>query len=88
MGLNYGASFIDNKLRSDFGLRWYKQSNKNDSGTMDRTSPTLRMSYRLFDDISLEAEGGYEKSTQVDAGGSSTKSNRTYFYLGYRWSFY
>ena len=84
--LNLGSSWFDYKLRIDLGLRAYQQWDKNSPATMRRLSPTLRLSYKVWKDINLEAETGSEKSQQTDAGGTHTDSQRKYLYMGYRWN--
>ena len=84
--LNLGGSWFDYKLRIDLGLRGYQQLDKNSAATMRRISPTLRLSYKVWKDINLEAETGSERSQQTDAGGTHTDSQRKYLYMGYRWN--
>ena len=84
--VNYGASWFNNKFRTDLGLRFYRQKDKEGMGKMDRFSPTLRMSYLIRPSITLEAETGSEKSNQTDSSGTKVNSDRVYFYMGYRWT--
>jgi hypothetical protein len=88
LNLNVGNSWFDYKLRVDLGWREYQQRDRGSSATLTRASPTLRVSYRAFKDVSIEAETGLEKSHQIDASGNTTDSLRKYLYTGYRWSWF
>ena len=88
VNVNLGNSWFDYRLRLDLGWRKYQQWDRNSGATLDRTSPTFRISYRAFKDVTIEAETGVEKSHQVDATGAITDSRRRYLFTGYRWSWY
>jgi hypothetical protein len=81
---NHVSQLLENRLRVDIGLRTYTQTDITQA-TLKRYSPTLRMSYRVRPNVSVEGETGSEVSHQTDAAGNRTDSTRTYFYLGYRW---
>jgi hypothetical protein len=84
--INLGASWFDYKLRADLGWRYYQQWDTFTTASMSRYSPTLRFSYRVLKDVSLEAETGMERGSQIDASDTKTDSSRKYLYMGYRWN--
>ena len=64
---------------------WYSQDN-DDGTTLRRISPTGRLSYRWRNSMTLELEGGVERTnTRSAILGEDTR--RTFFSLGYRWDF-
>ena len=69
----------------DSSVLWYEQNNDNGS-TLQRTSPTVRLSYRWGNSMSLEAEYGVER---MNARSTIAEENtrRSFFSLGYRWDF-
>lgn len=74
-----------NRWHVEPSLRYYQQDD--DSGTaLTRTNAALRLSYRVRDSISLEAEAGYERSV-TDTDFAEDVVRREYFSLGYRWDF-
>jgi hypothetical protein len=81
---NHVSQLFENKLRLDFGLRAYYQNDVS-LATLHRFSPTVRASYRIRQNVSIEGEAGSEISHGTDAQGIQTDSTRSYFYLGYRW---
>ena len=81
---NHVSQLFENRLRLDLGLRTTTQTDTSQA-TLRRFSPTLRLSYRVRPNVSIEGETGSEVSHQVDAQGNRTDSTRSYFYLGYRW---
>jgi tetratricopeptide (TPR) repeat protein len=66
-------------------LRWYRQTEKTGS-TLVRWSPTLRNIYKWSEKISLEAEASWELG-RVDSPLTQEKSNRFFYYVGYRYDF-
>ncbi|MFY9329769.1 MAG: hypothetical protein WAO76_17405 [Georgfuchsia sp.] len=83
-GLNYVNQLMDS-LRLDGSLRFYTQ--KNDTGEKQtRLNPSVRLSYRFKDRLSLECEAG-EEVDKTDGPASKTRSDRSYVYFGYRWDF-
>jgi hypothetical protein len=81
---NHNALLFGTDLRLDLGLRTYTQTDTS-GGQMTRFSPTVRFSYRVRRNVSIEGESGSEKSHQIDAQGIQVDSIRRYFYVGYRW---
>ncbi len=86
ISFNHNAMFNDMKFRLDFGYRIYRQNDVS-GGLLKRDSPTVRFSYRVLKNVSIEGEFGAEKSHQVDGTGVQVDSRRAYFYVGYRWDF-
>ncbi|MFO1282175.1 MAG: hypothetical protein U1F51_06830 [Burkholderiales bacterium] len=67
------------------GVRWYRQQDT--AGVkLTRTTPSLKVSYRLRERFIIEAEGDFERSRttgpQIDED-----IDRVFFYLGWRWDF-
>jgi hypothetical protein len=81
---NHVSQMFENRLRFDLSLRYYVQNDASQA-RLWRFSPTLRVSYRILPNVSLEGEGGKEVGHQTDAQGTKTDSTRRYYYLGYRW---
>jgi hypothetical protein len=67
------------------GLRWYRQQDT--AGTkLTRTTPGLKVSWRIRDRFSLEGEGDFERSRTT--GPTTDESvDRFFYYLGWRWDF-
>jgi hypothetical protein len=84
LSFNHVSQLFENKLRFDLGFRAYYQKDLS-LATLRRFSPTLRLSYRVRQNVALEGEAGSETSHGTDAQGIQTDSTRRYFYLGYRW---
>ena len=60
----------------------------NTSGDTQLVSPSLRLSYRIKNSLSLEAEYGLERShTTYDSGAPATDLTLRYYTIGYRWNF-
>lgn len=71
--------------RLDLSLQLYSQND--DLGTQQRRiMPSAKVSYRLTDSVSFEAEGGIE-DTQTKSATQSDRIRRRYFFVGYRWDF-
>jgi hypothetical protein len=80
LGGNYVFLYKDD-WRLDGNLRYYGQ--KNDEGERQvRLSPSFKVSYR-WKLVTLEAEVGSEQ-VKIDGPNRNERSNRTYFYVGYR----
>ena len=83
-GLNYVLQLLDT-LRLDGSMRFYTQ--KDDAGgKQTRLNPSVRLTYRVKDRLSLECEAGNEVD-ETNSPASKTRSNRRYIYFGYRWDF-
>ena len=72
--------------RFEPSLRYYQQNDDVDT-TLSRLNGGLRLSYRVRNRVSLEAEAGYEV-TRTDSVFADDKVQREYFSIGYRWDFY
>jgi hypothetical protein len=87
-GDSYGVNNIvtlQEKWRVETALRLYKQTDT--LGTKQkRVSPSLRLSYKLRESISLEGEAGLEDST-TESATTTDKTKRQYYSFGYRWDF-
>ncbi|MEW6312783.1 MAG: tetratricopeptide repeat protein [Pseudomonadota bacterium] len=76
--------FFD-KWTMDASWRLYRQNNN--SGLRDvRNAPTLKLTYKAKENLSLEAEGGVE-ITDSSGNGQTTRTNRKFFSLGFRWDY-
>jgi len=83
LGLNYVFPYHDH-WRLDSNLRYYHQND--DDGTVQRRwSPSLKLSYH-WGEVTLEGEIGWE-DVAIDGPTRIERSNRKYFFLGYRWDF-
>lgn len=76
---------ISDRWRLDTALNWYSQKD-NIETTLRRLAPTLRVSYRVRDSITLEAQAGTEISRNESVT-VADKAKRHFFYVGYRWDF-
>lgn len=80
LGGNY-VYLLGDAWRFDLNLRYYRQ--KDDLGQKQvRTSPSFRIGYR-WDFVTLEAEAGQE-NIKTDGPAFTERSDRKYFFLGYR----
>jgi hypothetical protein len=80
LGGNY-VYLLGDAWRFDLNLRYYRQ--KDDLGQKQiRTSPSLKIGYR-WDFVTLEAEAGQE-DIKTDGPTFTERSDRKYFFLGYR----
>jgi hypothetical protein len=89
--LNGLSFFISNRSTVarwtfDTTLRLYRDNNV--SGISNtRTSPTLKLTYqKIKDKLNFEAEGGLE-ATDTSGNGTSSKTTRKFFSLGFRWDY-
>lgn len=80
LGGNYVFLYGDN-WRLDGNLRYYGQRNDR-SEKQVRLSPSLKASYR-WKQVTLEAEFGAE-GVRIDGPDRNERSNRKYFFVGYR----
>ncbi len=79
-------SYFREKWTIDTTLRLYWQ-NDNAGGTQTITSPMLKMGYQLKSNLTLDAESGIEW-TRVDSSAlQSSRINRKYISMGFRWDF-
>lgn len=76
---------ISDRWRLDSAFNWYSQKD-NVETKLRRLAPTLRVSYRVRDSVTLEAQAGTELSRN-DSATVSDRSKRHFFYVGYRWDF-
>ncbi|UCD68879.1 MAG: hypothetical protein JSW48_01885 [Betaproteobacteria bacterium] len=71
--------------RLEPALRYFGQDDET-GGKLTRANAALRLSYRVRDSISLEAEAGYEV-TKTSGFFAEDETRREFFSLGYRWDF-
>lgn len=71
--------------RLDMSLQLYTQSDPLGIH-QTRITPSLRLSYHLNNEVSLEGEGGLEDNHTYSAT-QNDKTRRRYYYVGYRWDF-
>ena len=85
-GQAYGVSYVllfKDAWRLDSNLHYYTQ--KDDAGEkQNRWTPTLKLSYRWKDSVSLEVEFGKDIA-KIEGPARVEDSVRTYMYTGYRW---
>jgi len=65
-------------------LRYYTQTDQQEV-KLERLLPTLRLTYRARENLSLEAEFSWE-TTRTIGPASRDDTTRGFFYLGYRWN--
>jgi len=70
----------------DTTLRLYWQ-NDNAGNKQSVISPMLKLGYRLKTNLTLETEGGIESTKTTSSTLDTSKINRKYFSLGFRWDF-
>jgi tetratricopeptide (TPR) repeat protein len=74
------------KWRIESTLKYYHQTDIRDN-VLDRLTPSVRVSYRWFDRLSVEGEAGAERSK--NRGPAQTeKTMRRYYNLGMRYDFF
>ncbi|CAG0998804.1 hypothetical protein BURK1_02712 [Burkholderiales bacterium] len=66
-------------------IRWYRQEDSTGL-RLTRTTPSLKVSWRIRDRVVLEAEGDFERSHSVGPT-INEDVDRIYFYAGWRWDF-
>lgn len=74
------------KWRIETTLKYYHQADVLDN-TLARFSPSARLSYRLFEQLSFEGEAGAERST-TNGPRQTEKTQRRYYNLGIRYDFF
>lgn len=87
-GQALSASYVlplGEQWRLDTNLRYYTQKDKTGS-TLDRLSPSVKLSYQWQNSLYLESEIGLEKSN-TNAADRVEKSRRDYIFVGLRWDF-
>jgi hypothetical protein len=67
------------------GVRWYRQQDTV-GVKLTRTTPSLKVSYRLRERFVIEAEGDFERS-RTTGPQINEDVDRIFFYLGWRWDF-
>jgi hypothetical protein len=70
----------------DATLRLYWQ-NDNTGSKQSVIAPMLKVGYQVKSSLTLEAEGGIESTTVTPSALESSKINRQYFSIGFRWDF-
>ncbi len=71
--------------RIEPAIRYYDQNDE--AGTkLTRINGGLRLSYRIRNSVSLEAEAGYEL-TKTDSTFAEDETRREFYSIGYRWDF-
>ncbi|GAB4297709.1 MAG: hypothetical protein Fur0034_07970 [Desulfuromonadia bacterium] len=82
--LNHVLPFRE-KWRLDSALRYYTQ--RSDAGAvLKRFAPTFKLAYQLRQTLLFEIEAGAENTTSDDPT-QSTRTQRQFFNLGFRWDF-
>jgi hypothetical protein len=86
-GRAYNLTYVvpKNAWRFDGTLRYYTQNDTQEQ-RQTRYSPSLKVSYRWFDRLTLEVEGGSERFDETGPI-RDTHSTRWYVYGGYRLDF-
>lgn len=79
------TTYLGNKWVLEPSLKYYRQQT-DPSTDLDRWTPGIRVSYRIKDTLSLEAEYIFEHATTTSPG-SRDVSQTHFFSLGYRWDF-
>lgn len=79
------TTYLGDKWSLEPSLKYYRQ--KTDPSTdLTRLTPGIRISYRIKETLSLDAEYIYEHATTTSPG-SEDISQTHYFSVGYRWDF-
>jgi tetratricopeptide (TPR) repeat protein len=82
--INFLARFGP-QLQADGFVLLYHQKDSFNTETY-RVTPTVRMSYRFFDNWTFEATGAYEKTLE-DGPDLKSSTSRQLFFSGLRWDF-
>ncbi|MEO8101045.1 MAG: hypothetical protein ABI790_00875 [Betaproteobacteria bacterium] len=77
---------VKEKWRIESTFKYYHQSDIRDN-VLDRFSPSIRLSYRWFDRLSVEGEVGAER-TKSEGPLQSDVTMRQFYNLGMRYDFY
>lgn len=84
--LLYNRAPLREQWTLDTTLRLFRQSDTA-GGTSSTTSPELKLSYALRNNLTLEADGGIDWTKTTSAAAPDAKTTRQYFSLGFRWDF-
>jgi hypothetical protein len=84
--LNLSHVLATERWRTEVLLRWYRQRDDQDV-VLRRSTPTLRVGYRIRASVSLETELGAETTTN-EGPRQSDRTRRRFFSLGYRWDIF
>lgn len=84
--LNLSHVALTEKWRVETLLRFYRQRDNQDV-VLRRSTPSLRLGYRVRNSLTLEAEVGAETTTN-EGPLQSDRTERRYFSLGYRWDIF
>jgi hypothetical protein len=84
--LNLSHVLATERWRTEVLLRYYHQRDNQDT-VLRRSTPTLRVGYRLRASVSLETELGTETTTN-EGPRQSDRVRRRFFSLGYRWDIF
>ena len=76
---------LKQKWRLDESLLLYNQSSS-DGNHQTQIRPSLTLNYRMTDTMNLSAEGGIEQY-HTSSANADDKTQRRYFFVGYRWDF-
>ncbi len=79
-------SSLQEQLTLDSTLRLYWQKDSF-GGKQNVIAPVLKLGYRLRSSITLETEGGIEWTKSTPSVLQSSRTNRQYFSVGFRWDF-
>jgi hypothetical protein len=77
---------LGEKWRIESTLKYYRQADVLFT-TLTRFSPSARLSYRMFERLSIEGEVGAEQSTTTGTT-QNDKTQRRYYNLGLRYDFF
>jgi len=66
-------------------LRYYRQKDIREV-TLERWTPSLRITYQAGTNVALESELSWERTVTVGPG-SRDETRRGFYYVGYRWNF-
>lgn len=80
---------IGDKWNLSTGLLYYVQNSTQSATSESRTTtlrPSLRVSYKWKEKVTLEAEANFDNTT-IDSATAQTKRSDPFYSLGYRWDF-
>ncbi len=80
-------NFITDNLTFEPSIKYYSQHGITTNTDVRRTTPGLRIVYRVHRMVALEADGIWERSTEKTAAGEESTTTRTFFSVGYRVDF-
>lgn len=84
--VNLSHVFVSERWRTETLLRYYKQRDDQDV-VLRRSTPTIRIGYRVHTAVSLEMELGSETTTN-EGPRQTDRTRRKFFSLGYRWDIF